>query len=370
VARQLARRLRGDPFPRVEPAAVGADADRLDHLARAVDGWIAEGRAVGAELRVIQSRRTVLHHCAGWLDRGQERPWVPDALCDVRSMAKPILATAALSLAEDGAIGLPDPVARYLPSFDREGSRAITVEHLLHHTAGLDHPGFPASLRSYPDLRAAADDVGRVGPAAPPGSCFRYSDAGSAVLGAVVAQAAGRPLEEVVFRRVLRPLEMVDTVAAPEPSEPRLASAYELEDGEFVRYWSPGDPPRLHFFPGAGGLLSTTSDYARLLAAWMDGGRTRDDRVLRGHTVATALRSVPLTRLPDERGNHGMQWWLYSDPAEGEGVQLVFGSDGSDGTWAMAAPDLDLMVLYFTQSRGGSTVFDAMGLVRELVEGA
>lgn len=370
VARRLARGLRADPFPPAEPARMDVDADRLDRLSRALDGWVAEGRVVGAEVRVIRSRRTVLQHCAGWLDREQGRPWVPDALCDVRSMAKPILATAALSLAEEGALGLPDPVSRFLPAFDRGGSRDITVEHLLRHTAGLDHPGFPAPLRSYPNLRAAADDVGRLGPSAPPGSRFLYSDAGSAVLGAVVAAAAGRPLEEVVFRRVLRPLEMVDTMAAPDPADPRLASAYKLEAGEYVRYWKPGDPAKLHFYPGAGGLLSTPSDYARLLAAWMDGGRIPAGRLLRGHTVASALRSVPATRLPEERGNHGMQWWLYSDPAEGEGIQLVFGSDGSDGTWAMAAPGLDLMVLYFTQSRGGSTVFDCMGLVRQLVEGA
>ena len=153
-------------------------------------------------------------------------------------------------------------------------------------------------------------------------------------------------------------------------SDPRLASAYKRVEGRFDRYWKPGDPAKLHFYPAAGGLVSTTGDYARFLAAWMDGGRTRDTRLLHGHTVATALRSVPQTRVPQERGNHGMQWWLYSDPAEGDGIQLVFGSDGSDGTWAMAAPGLDLMVLYFSQSRGGSTVFDVMGMVRDLVQGA
>lgn len=330
-----------------------------------------QGRAVGGEIHVIQSRRTVLHRAAGWLDREAGEPWRPGALCDVRSMAKPVLATAALALAEDGALALAAPAARFLPSFAHGTSRAITVEQLLHHTAGLDHPGFPASLRGYPDLRAAADDVGRRGPAATPGSRFRYSDAGSAVLGAVVAAVAGEPVEAFIQRRILLPLGMTEThVRTPGPSERGVASAYKPKEGRFVRYWKPGDPPKLHFYPAAGGLTTTTTDYARFLAAWMDGGRFEGGRLLRGHTVAAALRSVPLTRLPAERGNHGMQWWLYSDPGDGEGIQLVFGSDGSDGTWAMAAPGLDLMVLYFTQSRDGTTVFDAMGMVRELLEGA
>ena len=321
---------------------------------------------VGGEIHVIQARRTVLHHAAGWLDRESGAPWLPGTLCDVRSMAKPVLATAALALAEDGVLSLTDPAARFLPSFDHDASRAITIEQLLRHTAGLDHPGFPASLRSYPDLRAAADDVGRTGPAVPPGSRFRYSDAGSAVLGAVVAAAAGEPVEAFIQRRILDPLGMTETFAfTPSDLGSRVASAYKPRGERFARYWRPGGAPKLHFYLAAGGLTTTTTDYARFLAAWMDGGRGAGERLLRGSTVAAALRSVPQTRLPEERGNHGMQWWLYSDPADGEDVQLVFGSDGSDGTWAMAVPRIDLMVLYFTQSRDGTTVFDAMGLVRE-----
>jgi CubicO group peptidase (beta-lactamase class C family) len=361
--------VRGDPFPPLAGQDLLDGSPRWEGLADALDAWVEQGRAVGGEIHVIQSRRTVLHHCAGWRDRESGDPWLPGTLCDVRSMAKPVLATAALALAEDGVLSLADPAARFLPSFAGGTSRGITVEQLLHHTAGLDHPGFPASLRSYPDLRAAADDVGRQGPAAPPGSRFRYSDAGSAVLGAVVAAAAGEPVEAFIQRRLLEPLGMSETfVRIPRSLEHRVASAYKPREERFVRYWKPDDPPKLHFYVAAGGLTSTTTDYARFLAAWMDGGRTRSGRLLRGHTVSAALRSVPLTRLPDERGNHGMQWWLYSDPADGEGIQLVFGSDGSDGTWAMAAPGLDLMVLYFTQTRDGTTVFDAMGLVRELLE--
>ena len=371
VARRVANQLRGDPFPPVDPDRVDMDADRLEPFVRQLDGWADRGAVVGAEIRIIRSRRTVLHHVCGWLDREEGRPWRPDSICDVRSMAKPLLGTAALMLAEDGALSLGDPVARYLPSFGGGRSRTITIEQLLHHTAGFEHPGFPTRLRRGRDLRAVADAVGERGPTDEPGSGFRYSDAGSAVLGAVVAVAADEPVERVITRRILEPLGMGDTCTAPPiPTHPRLASAYKRVDGRFERYWSPADPPRLHFYPAAGGLLSTTGDYARFLAAWMDGGRSRAGRLLRGHTVAMALRSVPLTRLPGERGNHGMQWWLYSDPAEGEGIQLVFGSDGSDGTWAMAAPGLDLMVLYFTQSRGGSTVFDVMGMVRGVVEGA
>jgi len=322
-------------------------------------------------LQVIVRRRTVLHEAVGWLDREAGRAMAPNAICDVRSMTKPLLGTVALQLQREGRLDLSDPVARFLPTFARKPCRGITVEHLLRHTAGFDQPGFPGGPRTYPDLRAAADAIGEQGPAWEPGTRFGYSDAGSAVLGALVAEVAGEPLEGVIQRRVLRPLGMADSLwrtdDSDDPRRDRLAAGYKLRGDRFVRYWRSHDPPKLHYVPAAGGLWSTTRDYARFLAAWMDdlaGG----ERLLDRRTAGRALRSIPLTRLPAERGNYGLHWWLYSDPCEGGGVQLVFGGDGSDGTWAMAAPALDLMVLYFTQSRDGSTLFEVMGHVRRLVD--
>jgi hypothetical protein len=49
-------------------------------------------------------------------------------------------------------------------------------------------------------------------------------------------------------------------------------------------------------------------------------------------------------------------WMLYLDSSASDAQPVVFGHSGSDGTGAWVWPDLDLMVLYFTQSRGGLTV--------------
>jgi hypothetical protein len=47
---------------------------------------------------------------------------------------------------------------------------------------------------------------------------------------------------------------------------------------------------------------------------------------------------------------------LYMDPEMPGGEPVAFGHGGSDGTAAWVWPERDLMVLYFTQSRGGATV--------------
>jgi len=351
------------------PQSVGLPQDVaapfLDGLAR----WTATQAVVGAELHIIKNRRTVVHAVAGWADREQDIVLAEDTVFRIRSMTKPFVGTAVLMLAADGKLDLAAPVASYLPSFDHPRSRQVTVELLLRHLGGFDQPGFVAPLERYPNLRAAVDDLGRAGPTAEPGSRFRYSDASSAVLGALVAEVAGSPLEHWIDTRLLAPLGMADTSCRlREDQRDRLCSAYVWRQGQFVKYWDRHDPERLPFFRGSGGMVSTTTDQARFLACWMDAARQGDTLLLGEAWVRGALTVTPQSRGFRGYAGYGQHWVLYSvsDPTD-ERALLVFGHEGSDGTWAMACPALDLMVLYFTQSRGGDTAFEVMRLVGELV---
>ena len=60
-----------------------------------------------------------------------------DTLYPLSSLTKPITATAAMLLVEDGLLGLQRPVSEYLPEFSGEGKQAVRVHHLLTHTSGL-----------------------------------------------------------------------------------------------------------------------------------------------------------------------------------------------------------------------------------------
>jgi len=371
------RQGRNDPdeavFPTADPADVGIESTWLEPFGRAMQEWVDAGRLIGGELLIVRRGRTVLHECRGWFDRGAGVPWRTGAICDLRSMTKPVLGTAALRLVAEGRLSLEQRVADVLPAFDGERSRDITVEMLLTHTAGFGQPGFPAPLRTYPDLASVAADLGASGPHAPPGAHFAYSDAGAAALGAVVEEVTGTSLARALTTRVLRPLGMSDTgseIVVDDPRLDRVPVSYRRGDGGFVPYRRPEDPPRLPFVPGAGGLWSTAVDYARFLEAWCLDVRDGAGRLLPRDLAARALSSTRLTREADPRGSYGLHWWLYSEPRpDAPDVHLAFGHDGSDGTWAMAVPDLDLIVVYLTQSRYGDTVAAMSGCVRQLIEG-
>jgi CubicO group peptidase (beta-lactamase class C family) len=340
-------------FPYAQPEEVGLSSMDLQQLADSVARRVSAGELVGAEILVIKGGRTVLHEAIGWSDRERGIPLQRNSIYRIRSMTKPFVGTAVLMLAEEGKLGLDDHVADYLPSFDNDRSRSITIRELLTHTSGLRDHGFldiglPRRPDEYDALRALVDDIGEIGPLEPRGS-FHYSDSGSATLAALVGEIAGVSVEDLIATRILNPLGLTDTHTRFAPGVPwagRMNSTYRWaeEQAGFERYWDNSMEQHFRYFEGSGGLYSTVTDYATFLTMWMNKGRYGDRRLLSEGAVEAALR-------PLAGGQYGMHWGVPRTPII-DGMPLMFGHGGSDGTLAIALPALDAIVLYFTQSRG------------------
>jgi CubicO group peptidase (beta-lactamase class C family) len=356
--------------PTAEPAiaAVSDDSDSIDpaalaELSRLVEGFVAGGKVVGAEVAVIKDQQVLLHEAFGWNDQERQMPLEIDSLYNIRSMTKPVIGTAVLMLVDEGKLALDDRVADYLPAFDNDSSRDITVEHLLTHRSGLPL-SILTSFDGFPTLRSIADAAGKQGPDFPPGSAFQYSDTGMEVLGALVEVVAGMPLDQFLQERVLDPLQMDDTLTLINPEDPRagrIASAFLGNPGSWSLFWQAGDESFYPYTMGSQSLYTTIADYARFLALWMDGGKIDEQQLLSQETVERALAPVSDSGMPGGfpglRLDYGQTWIVYvpEDAPEGEGEMALFGHSGSDGTWAWAWPERDLMVFYFTQSRGQGT---------------
>ena len=98
-------------------------------------------------------------------------------------------------------------------------------------------------------------------------------------------------------------------------------------------------------------------------------------RVLRSGAYSNRLVDSSKLRGPDGAftwtgsladHHYGFHWVLYASPIT-EGGLPVFGHSGSDGTVAIALPEQDALALYFTQSRGTSTVATFVELALELL---
>jgi CubicO group peptidase (beta-lactamase class C family) len=351
-------------FTYASPESQEISPEALQELVEIVSGYVQDDRVVGSELMVLKNRHIVLHEAFGWKDRDEGLAMSINTLFNIRSMTKPVVGTAVQMLIDEGKLALDDPVAKHLPSFDNDSSRDITVEHLLTHRSGLPLTMVAASFGEYDSLRKLADGAGEHGPDFEPGSAFQYNDTGFDVLGALVEVISGVPLQQFVQERIMDPLGMADTVTLVEANDPRtdrIASLHFGAQGEWNRFWSPEEEPLYPFAMGSQSLYSTPLDYARFLALWMDEGRMSDKQLLSPEATRRALMPVSDGKLPGAfpglRLYYGQAWIIYvpEDAPEGKDEMALFGHSGSDGTWAWVWPDQDLMVLYFTQSRGQGT---------------
>jgi CubicO group peptidase (beta-lactamase class C family) len=354
-------------FPVATPESVGLSDEALAELASEVRGYLESDLAVGAELLVIKDRRTVLHECFGLADRAAEEPWVDGTLCNIRSMTKPLTGAAIQILVDRGELSLDDPVAAYLPGFDTDEAREITVHQLLTHRSGLPLTAL-TSMDEHASLREMGDAIGARGPEFEPGSRFWYSDSGTDALGAVVEVVSGRTLDTFVREELLSPLGMSESfyyLDDQDPRRTRIASLYIGGPGSWQRFLDPDEATFYPFAWGSQSLYSTPEDYARFLAMWMDRGLVGERRVLSEDAVARTLTPVSdMSMLGSEarfptsfRGlevDYGQMAVLHV-PAGSDGPPRIIGHSGSDGTIAWAWPERDLMILYFTQSRGGSS---------------
>ncbi len=348
-------------FPEVAPESVGIPARALELLAGQVQTMVDQEEIVGGELLVIKNRRTVLRQAFGWKDRESGQPMEIDAVYCVRSMTKPLVGTAIQMLIDEGRLQLDTPVQEILPFFAGPETGKITVEHLLTHTGGFPFTTLGKQLSEYDDLSEVAAEAAGTELGFEPGTRFEYSDAGSDTLGAIVARITGEPVEQFIQKRILDPLDMKDTTTLLGDDEKvlaRIPSAYSGGTGLWSRHWKPSDPPIFPLFLTSQSLYSTTTDYARFLTLWMDDGKIGDRHLLSSNAVERALTpNMPITNHPANFADldlyYGQQWMVRVKAVQDESPQLViFGHDGSDGTHAWAWPELDLMVLFFTQSRG------------------
>lgn len=323
-----------------------------------MDQWVLDGDIVGAELLVIRLGEIVFHDVAGWRDSDRQIPMEKNTICRIRSMTKPIVGTAVLMLVEEGAMSVRDTVSKYIPEYNNPGCREITIQQLLHHTGGFQQPGYPGWATDYTSLQGIVEAVANAGPTFTPGERFSYSDGGSSTLAAIVTAVSGMVVEEFIQTRMFDPLQMNDSFCVldeVEPRRPRISCTYwkDEQTDTWVKYWDNNDPPQVPYFRGSGGVYSTTSDYAKFLNMWMNNGEWEGHRYLQTSTVEEAL--TPSDQSWAANYPYGYHWAIMGDE--------VFGHSGSDGTLARAYVDEDLLILYFTQSRGNST----LGAVPNLV---
>lgn len=252
------------------------------------------------------------------------------------SITKQFTATAIMLLVEDGLLSLDSQLRGLYPEFNAYAD-GITVRHILQHQSGLlDYePLVPENAteqvhdRDVLAMMAAADEA-----YFEPGSDYRYSNSGYAVLAMIVEKLSGMSFPDFLHERIFRPLEMDDTVAYVDGRNqvPQRALGYTVSETGI----EDSDQSLYSAVLGDGGIYSSLNDLYR----W--------DQAL--YTDAILPDAVRAQMFTPSLENYGFGWRI--DRYEGRLRYHHSGSTSGFRNFMEQFPEEKLTVIVLTNRAG------------------
>src|SRR3954452_15743531 len=191
-------------------------------------------------------------------------------------MTKSFTAAAVLLLRDEGALALDEPVSTYVPAVAdmppaSDDAPPLTLRLLLTMSGGFPTDD-PWADRQESMTAAEFEAFLRAGPrfGAVPGTEYRYSNLGYAIVGRALSNVCGQPFQRFIAERLLAPMQMHSTCfCSDEVPVEHLVVGHRRSHGEWIA--EPFDHPG-EFSP-IGGLYSSVADLAIWVKGFMDASR-------------------------------------------------------------------------------------------------
>ena len=287
---------------------------------------------------------------------------------DIASLTKVVGTTTAIMwLADKNQLSVDDPVGKYIPAFNSGEKKAITIRHLLTHTAGL-YEWYPMYYRAA-NKQETYKLIGELPLKYQVGMQRRYSDLGFVILGEIIELVSGMALEEFMREKIFIPLGMKHTAYNPlktgkfskfaatsfgNPYEKRMV--YDSSLGFTVKeivptswngwrnyglYGEVNDGNAWYAcdgVSGAAGLFSDVEDIQRLVDLIMNRGLLNGQQFISERTIDKFLTK--------DQFKNGLGWIM--DPSNSfmkDGPEGSFGHTGFTGTSIVVVPGCHLSVI-------------------------
>lgn len=290
-------------------------------LHAAIDAYLAgpvKSGAFAGVVLVAKDGKPVVRKAYGLADEAARTPHRPETRLRIFSVTKQFTAALVLRLQDQKKLSVDDPVSKYVAGWPAEWN-AVTVHHLLNHSAGIDidtlyfwlvehHPGFwddPATPPPAYEPKPLLDG---------PGHTFRYSNAGYTVLSLVAETAGGKPYRELLRDEVFTPLGLTATGFDGDRAAGYRLAGDKLEPSE----------QKVGGIVAAGDLISTVDDLLKL-----------DEALGKDGFLSAEARKAVFTPRPLSGGKPGLAYgWSVRTLPDGATLHR-FGGAGSGFTAAV-----------------------------------
>jgi CubicO group peptidase (beta-lactamase class C family) len=352
-----------------KPEDAGVSPERIALIKERAQGWVDDGHQPCIVL--LAARRGVIFLQEAYGNLGPEADSPPirlDTIYPVASLAKPFTAAVAMTLVEEGLLGLNRPVTDYIPMFDGEGREKILIRNLLTHSSGLRSVDvYEVAKSEHQDLDEVAVQIwllenldewiaiaSRTQPYVPPDSVMMYADINYELLAEVIKRVSNMDMDQIAKERIFLPLGMEDShYIIPDELNDRIvrrpasAPLYQFED---VLRKSPN---------GNGGLYTTILDAAIFGQMLLNQGTYNGIRILSPASVSAMTKNqIPgMKARINEKEFPNASWgigWSLNAPFKGPiyGEQMLSTSayqhGGAGGVIFWADPTLEIIGAYFS----------------------
>ena len=372
----------------------GFSSDGLKRLTASLKPFVDEAEAVGLVTLVYRHGEVAQVDALGWQDLETKTPMARNTIFRIMSMTKPVVSVAILMLVEEGKLRLTDFVVKWLPELASmkalraaggamedvvPASRAITVLDLLTHRSGFAYNftttgPLAKALNEKLFGPAAADMTGdqwiktlaTLPLANDVGAQWQYG-VSFEVLGLLIERVSGVPFQDFMQKRIFEPLGMADTAFyVPKEKAARVAGLYGFgADNKRVAVPIPLRTVAPKFASGGGGLYSTADDYLKFARVLLGFGKSGETRLLSRSSVALMTtnwltpeqRKIPFAGLEFWGGQgFGLGVAVVDDIARYSALGTASNGSyywpGAYGTWWLADPKEDMILIYMVQNGG------------------
>lgn len=324
-----------------------------------INDRLSELNIPGASIAVINEGQLEWARGYGMADSSENRAVTTETMFLAGSISKPVAATRAHQLAEEGTISLDENVNTYLSSWklpDNEFTEVekVTTRRILNHTAGLTVWGFPGYDKgdTIPTVQEVLDGEGNTDSVRvfkEPGESWMYSGGGYTIMQLMISDIEGQPFPEIMETNVLKPLGMTESTfenPLPDTYHSMAATGYRVNGDEVEGKWP------IYPETAAAGLWTTPSQLILWAKEIQQIQQTQEDGLLQAETVNEMLTPG--------MNNHGL----------GPGVnEHTFGHGGADEGFRarlIAWKEHPVAVVIMVNSDNGSIVQEILlGIAEE-----
>jgi beta-glucosidase-like glycosyl hydrolase/CubicO group peptidase (beta-lactamase class C family) len=372
-------------FPVVDPKTAGLDGTELNQIDAIANNAISKGATPGCVVLVARNGKVGFYKAYGHMYYDGKEPVTKESVYDLASVTKTSATTmAVMKLYEDGKLDIDKNLGDYLPWTRGSNKADLKLRNILLHQAGL--VSFIPFYRETIDVKTGIPIPGFYRPVADnmysipvaenmymrndvtdtlykrilqsklgPPNKYVYSDNDFILLGKVVEQITGLPLNEYVRNIFYLPLGMMSTTFLPKDHMP-LSLIAPTENEKYFRLQQirgyVHDPGAAMFGGVAGhaGLFSNAYDLAQLYQLLLNGGTLNGVRLLKKETIDyftayhsdISRRGLGFDKPEKDNATSDSPYPIKSVSP------LTFGHTGFTGICVWADPKYDLLYIFLS----------------------